>query len=233
MATIELREVSVDFGAGVVLDNISTTLTQRRVGIIGSNGSGKSTFARLLNGLTQPTSGQVLIDGCDVSTHGKQIRRRVGFIFSDADNQIVMPTVVEDVEFSLRRSKLPAAERHTRAMQCLERFGLADHAQASPHTLSGGQKQLLALAAVTVCEPDIIIADEPTTLLDLRNRMRMAQLFSRLSQQLIIVSHDMDLVRTTDRVLCIESGEIVADGAPDRVIDAYAERVTAHPPQLP
>ncbi|WIM69944.1 energy-coupling factor ABC transporter ATP-binding protein [Corynebacterium suedekumii] len=225
MPTVTFEDVSATFDGDThpTLARISLSLTEHRIGIIGANGSGKSTLARLINGLGEPTSGRVLVDGVDVARHGRDIRRRVGFVFSDAENQIVMPQVRDDVAFSLRRLKLARAERDTRVDAALARFGLEDLADNSPHTLSGGQKQLLALAAVLVIEPDLIIADEPTTLLDLRNRARIAREFAALDQQLIVVTHDLDILDGFDRVLCLDNGRIVADGDPAEVCAHYRE----------
>ena len=229
MPTITFEDVSVTFAGddSPTLDRISLTLAEHRIGIIGANGSGKSTLARLINGLGDATSGRVLVDAADVSRHGRDIRRRVGFVFSDAENQIVMPQVRDDVAFSLRRLKLSRAERDARVDAALARFGLTDLADNSPHTLSGGQKQLLALASVLVIEPDLIIADEPTTLLDLRNRDRIVAEFARLEQQLIVVTHDLDILADFDRVLCLDDGHIVADGAPDEVCAHYRNLMLA------
>ena len=210
MPAIEFTDVSVEFEERLVLDRVSLNLTEHRIGIIGANGSGKSTLARLINGLGEPTSGTV-----------REVRRKVGFIFSDADNQIVMPSVIDDVAFSLRRMRLPRAERRERARAALERFGLAGHADQSPHLLSGGQKQLLALTAVLVTEPETVIADEPTTLLDLRNRRMIHDVFAGLDQQLIVVTHDLDLVADADRVIYLGDGGIVADGEPRETIARY------------
>lgn len=229
MPTITFEDVSVTFAGddSPTLDRISLTLAEHRIGIIGANGSGKSTLARLINGLGDATSGRVLVDAADVSRHGRDIRRRVGFVFSDAENQIVMPQVRDDVAFSLRRLKLSRAERDARVDAALARFGLTDLAGNSPHTLSGGQKQLLALASVLVIEPDLIIADEPTTLLDLRNRDRIVAEFARLEQQLIVVTHDLDILADFDRVLCLDDGRVVADGAPDEVCAHYRNLMLA------
>lgn len=224
---ISFQDVSVSFDDRHVLHNINLELTERRIGIIGANGGGKSTLIRLINGLGAPSAGNVLVDGIDVASHGRAVRQRIGFVFSDAENQIVMPTVAEDVDFSLRRLGLSRAERRHRVDEMLERFGLSNHREDSPHTLSGGQKQLLALAAVLVMNPDIIIADEPTTLLDLRNRFKIKAEFTKLSQQLIVVTHDLDFIADFDRVLCLDGGTIVADGAPSEVIATYRELMGA------
>ena len=229
MPTIDFSSVTVAFDDTVVLEDINLTLTEQRIGIIGQNGGGKSTLTRLINGLGEPSEGTVTVDQMDVAKQGKKVREKVGFVFSDAENQIVMPNVRDDVAFSLRRFKLPKHERLARVDATLERFGLAEFAERSPHTLSGGQKQLLALAAVMVIDPILIIADEPTTLLDLRNRDRIKREFAQLEQQLIVVSHDLDFLRDFDRVICIDDHHIAADGRPAEVIDFYQDLMAQRP----
>jgi biotin transport system ATP-binding protein len=180
MARIVLDGVSLRYGEREVLRAIDLELTERRIGVVGGNGSGKSTLARLLNGLVLPSEGRVLVDGLDTARSGPAVRRRVGFVFTDPDAQIVMPTVAEDVGFSLRRSGLDRAARGARVREALDRMGLAGHADHPAHLLSGGQKQLLALTAVLVTEPDVLVCDEPTTLLDARNARRVAALVDAL-----------------------------------------------------
>lgn len=231
MPTIEFRDVEVSFYNTCVLRDINLSLSEQRIGIIGANGGGKSTLTRLINGLGEPTRGQVLVDGVDVAKHAKDIRKKIGFVFSDAENQIVMPNVRDDVAFSLRRLKLSKQEVSARVDAALQRFGLSELADHSPHTLSGGQKQLLALAAVLVIDPVLIIADEPTTLLDLRNRDRIRREFAALEQQLIVVTHDLDFLDDFDRVLCIDEHRIAADGAPGEVIAFYRHLMASRPLQ--
>lgn len=225
MPRIVFSGVTRDYAGRRVLGPVDLDLVEDRIGIIGPNGGGKSTLVRMINGLAEPGAGQVTVDGVDPVADGRAVRRRVGFVFADADNQIVMPTVAEDVSFSLRQRRVPLRQRPAQVAAALERVGLADHAGDSPHTLSGGQKQLLALTSVLVLEPDLIIADEPTTLLDLRNRRRLAAVFRGLAQQLIVVSHDLDFLAGFDRVLCVEDGRVVDDGAPGPVIAGYLARM--------
>ena len=225
MSRIVFDHVSVAFDERNVLNDVSLELTEQRIGIVGANGGGKSTLIRLINGLGSPTAGTVTVDGLDVEKNGKEVRRKVGFVFSDAENQIVMPTVEDDIAFSLRRVKMPKADKQQKVQDMLERFNLADHATQSPHFLSGGQKQLLALASVLILEPDVIIADEPTTLLDLRNRIKIKKVFAELPQQLIVVSHDLNFIADFDRVICIDNHSIVADGEPSEVIQTYTDRI--------
>jgi biotin transport system ATP-binding protein len=221
VSRIHFAGVGHRYGERVVLDAVELTLTEHRIGIVGANGSGKSTLARMINGLVTPTSGTVTVDDLDTSADGRRVRSLVGFVFTDPDNQIVMPTVAEDVAFSLRRSGLPATEVADRVAAALDQFGLASHADHPSHLLSGGQKQLLALAAVLVRRPAVVVADEPTTLLDLRNARRVADVLMTMDQQLIVVSHHLDLLAGYDRVLVIDAGRVVADGTPDEAFARY------------
>ncbi|WP_432478900.1 energy-coupling factor ABC transporter ATP-binding protein [Nocardioides sp. GXQ0305] len=228
MSRIELHDVTVRFptshGDVAVLEPTTLTLTEQRVTLVGANGSGKSTLARLVNGLVTPTTGRVLVDGLDVARDGAAVRRRVAFCFTDPAAQLVMPTVAEDVALSLRRSHPDRAERREAAVAVLERYGLADLADRSVHTLSGGQRQLLALAGVLATGPDVLVADEPTTLLDLRNTREVADLLFALPQQLLLVTHDLDLAQRCERALLVEAGKVVADGPPAEVVDTYRSR---------
>jgi len=214
-----------DEGGRVLLSPTSLTLTERRIAIIGGNGSGKSTLARLLNGLVSPTAGRVLVDGLDVARKGKEVRRRVGFCFTDPAAQLVMPTCVEDVELSLRRLERSPSSRRTRALGVLARFGLEGLATQSVHTLSGGQRQLLALAGVLAAEPSIVVADEPTTLLDLANTRLVADALFGLSQQLVLVTHDLDLAARCDRALVVADGAVTFDGPAPEAVAHYTQSV--------
>ena len=218
---LELRGVGHLYGDRVVLSDIDLRLTERRVGIIGANGSGESTFARLLNGLVVPTTGTVHVDGLDTRTHVREVRRRVGFVFQDPDAQIVHPTVAEDAAYGLENQGVPPAERAERVAEVLERYGLAGHADHPAHLLSGGQKQLLAIAGVLVMRPARIVFDEPTTLLDLVNARRVAQVIEELDQQVVVITHDLNLLNGFDRVLVVDGGRVAADGPPDSSIAAY------------
>ena len=218
---IELRGVGHRFGDRVVLADVDVTLTEPRVGVIGANGSGKSTFARLLNGLVVPTEGAVLVDGLDTRTQVRAVRRRVGFVFQDPDAQIVHPTVAEDVGYGLENQGVPADERAARVAEVLARHGLAGHADHPAHLLSGGQKQLLAIAGVLVMRPARIVFDEPTTLLDLVNARRIGELIGQLDQQVVVVTHQLDLLDGFDRVLVVDGGRVVEDAPPGPAVAAY------------
>jgi biotin transport system ATP-binding protein len=218
---IRIEGVSHRYGDRDVLSDIDLSLVEDRIGVIGANGSGKSTLARLLNGLVVPSTGRVVVDGLDTARDGAGVRRKVAFVFSDPDAQIVMPTVAEDVAFSLRRHGLGRTEVADRVRDILGRYGLGGHADHPAHLLSSGQKQLLALAAVLVTEPEVLVCDEPTTLLDLRNSRHVAGLLEGLAQRVVLITHDLDLIRGWQRVVVIDQGRVVADGPAGTSIALY------------
>jgi biotin transport system ATP-binding protein len=225
MARIAVEAVTHRYGGREVLRDVDLHLVEPRIGIVGGNGSGKSTLARLLNGLVIPTEGRVTVDGLDTRSDGGKVRRRVGFVFTDPDAQIVMPTVAEDVAFSLRRSGLDRTEVAERVRRSLERVGLAGHAAHPAHQLSGGQKQLLAITSVLVTAPDVLVCDEPTTLLDARNSRHVTRLLAELPQQVIMVTHHLHLLDGFDRVIVLDEGRVVADGAQDATLDRYRKMI--------
>ncbi|MDQ0825874.1 biotin transport system ATP-binding protein [Arthrobacter sp. B2I5] len=205
----------------VLLDAVTLRLEEARVGIIGANGSGKSTLLRLVNGLIQPTNGRVTVDGDDTVRAVRKVRRNVGFVFTDPLSQLVMPTGREDVELSLRRSVKNGPERRRQAEAALDRLGLLHLADQSIYELSGGERQLMALAAVLAVDPAVLVLDEPSTLLDLRNRELLRRTLATLDQQIIMSTHDLDLALEMDRVLVIEAGRVAFDGAPAEAVAAY------------
>lgn len=208
-----------------ILHPASLALTEQRVSVIGANGSGKSTLARLVNGLIEPSSGSVAITtstaALDTRSNGAAVRRAVGFVFTDPAAQLIMPTAAEDVALSLRRAHKHQRDRRAAALETLDRFGLSGLADRSVHTLSGGQKQLLAIASVLAANPETLVADEPTTLLDLRNSRMIGELLFSLPQQLVLVTHDLDLAARADRTLVVEEGRIVFDGDPHEAVEHY------------
>jgi biotin transport system ATP-binding protein len=228
---IQLDEVAVSVSTAdgdiALLHPTTLTLSEQRIALIGSNGSGKSTFARLLNGLIEPTAGRVTVDGLDTKKDGAAVRRRVGFVFTNPDSQLVMPTSIEDIALSLRRTIKDKEARRTRAREVLTELGLADRADTSIHALSGGQKQLLALAGILATDPDVLIADEPTTLLDLRNTQLIADRLFALRQQLILVTHDLDLALRCERAIVIDDARVAFDGEPAEAVAFYRALVTA------
>ncbi len=227
MIHLDEAAVSVSTGDGdlALLQPTTITLAEHRIALIGSNGSGKSTLARLLNGLVEPTAGTVTVNGLDTKKDGAAVRRQVGFVFTDPNAQLVMPTCVEDIALSLRRTIKDKGDRTQRAHEILAELGLADRADTTVHALSGGEKQMLALAGVLATDPEILVADEPTTLLDLRNTTLVADRLFALRQQLVLVTHDLDLALRCERALVIDDARIAFDGPSDEAVAHY--RATA------
>lgn len=205
------------------LREVDVRLHEHRIGVIGANGSGKSTFVRLLNGLVLPSRGTVTVGGWDTAREGREVRRRVGFCFTNPDSQIVMPTVAEDVAFGLRRRGMTKTEAAARVRDVLADYGLSGYADHAAHQLSGGQKQLLALASVLATEPELLVMDEPTTLLDLRNSRMVATTVAHLPQQVVLVTHHLDLMVDFDRVLVFDETRLVHDGPPAESVKIYRE----------
>jgi biotin transport system ATP-binding protein len=218
---IEFKNVTVSLDDRLVLSNLNLTLREGRIGVIGSNGSGKSTLVRLINGLVQPSAGVVHVDDLSVTQDSRALRRRVGFVFQNPENQLVLPIVGEDLLWGLDAKAFSLVQREQKVRAVLGSLDLLDLLPRSVHTLSGGEKQLVALAGVLVSEPELIIFDEPTTQLDLRMRNRLVDIIDQLPQQAIIVSHDLPLVERMDRVLVIDRGTVAFDGNPQDAVAWY------------
>ncbi len=215
--------VSHAFGERAVLHDISLTLTERRVGVVGANGSGKSTLARMINGLVLPDRGTVRVHGLDTRRAVRKVRRNVGFVFTDPDRQTSDVLVRSEDQARAHQDGPVRAERAERTQRVLQQFGLAGHADQPAQLLSGGQKQLLALAAVLVTEPRVVVADEPTTLLDLGNARRIADLLltGTGAEQVVIVTHDLELAARCDVALRFAEGRLVEAAEPAVVVDRY------------
>jgi biotin transport system ATP-binding protein len=218
-----LEDVTVEREGKLVLSHVSLELAEHRIAILGPNGSGKSTLLRLLNGLLSPTTGEVRVGELTTAHHAKQIRREVGFVFQNPDNQIVMPVVCEDIAFGLRNLGIRGTELDARVHAVLDSLGLERLYDHETHTLSGGEKQMLALAAVLVMEPSTIVLDEPTTMLDLRNSLRVRREIARLSQRAIVATHDLELALECERAVVIDAGQVVFDGAPAAAVSFHRE----------
>lgn len=218
---IRYDTVEVRFEGRTVIHPLTVTLTERRIGIIGLNGSGKTTFARMINGLVKPSTGRVTVNGFDTVTAEQDARMQSGFIFQNPQNQIILPILREDIALGLKSRKLPKADVTAAVDAMLDRFGISRLADRRAHELSGGELQLAALASVLVTEPKILVMDEPTNQLDLKNRNLVERTIHTLPEDVIVISHDLDLISGFDRVLMFHKGRIAADGAPSEVICQY------------
>ncbi|KLI89553.1 cobalt ABC transporter ATP-binding protein [Arthrobacter sp. YC-RL1] len=220
---IQLENVTVSYDDRDVLTNLTLALNEQRIGIIGANGAGKSTLSRLLNGLVLPTTGTVRVGELTTAKHAKQIRRDVGFVFQNPANQIIMPLVAEDIAFGLKNLGLGKQERQFRVADTLAQLNITHLAERESHTLSGGEQQMVALAAVIAMQPRTIVFDEPTTMLDLKNRLAFQREIARLDQRAIVVTHDLEILADFDRVVVVTDGGIGFDGAPDQAIAHYRQ----------
>ena len=223
---IAFDRVTVRFSELDVLRELTLTLTERRIGIIGNNGSGKSTLARLINGLVLPTTGRVTVDDFDTRTHGQEVRKSVGFVFQNPDAQIVMPTVAEDAAFGPRAHGLSVDQANARADAALAVFNLTLLKHRAAFTLSGGEKQSLALAGVLALDPAWIVFDEPTTMLDRKRATAAMTAIAGLSQRVIVVTHHVELLGGFERVIVLNDGGVVCDDTPERAIAYYVENLT-------
>jgi biotin transport system ATP-binding protein len=224
---LEFDDVNLVRNDQKILHNLNVTTSEHRIGVIGANGSGKSSFARLLNGLLVPTDGSAKILGHDVNQSTKEVRRQVGFVFQNPDNQIVYPVVSEDIELGLKGMNIPKAERKAKVEEILSRFNLLHLKDRSVHMLSGGEKQMIALSSVLIMQPKMIVFDEPTTLLDLRNRNAVASTIMALEQYVVLVTHDLELLSAFDRVLVFDEGRITADDSPKEAIAWYKRKMAS------
>lgn len=220
---IRFDNAGVDFGTRSALLPLSLTLSERRIGVIGLNGSGKTTFARLINGLSKPTTGRVTVDGLDTVGDAKSVLGKVGYIFQSPQNQIILPIIRDDIAFGLKARGLGKAEIETAVDGILDRFGVRHLADRRAHELSGGELQMAALCSVLVTGPDILILDEPTNQLDLKNRALVQKTIAGLPENVIVISHDLPLVEDFDRVLLFDQGRLVADAPPAEAIARYRE----------
>ena len=217
---IEFQNVSFSYGDVPVVENLSFTIQKgETVGLIGANGAGKSTIMKLMLGLLSG-SGEIQVDGLPVCKDNlAEIRKKIGFVLQDSDNQMFMPTVYEDMIFGPRNYGLSKEETEKRVDTVLTQLGLQDLKHRHNHKISGGEKRMAAIATILAMEPEMILMDEPSTALDPVNRRTVINTINRLPQTKLIASHDLDMILDTcQRVILLSHGTIVADGDAETIL---------------
>ncbi|MBR1560342.1 MAG: ABC transporter ATP-binding protein [Clostridia bacterium] len=232
---IEFRDVRFAYEQGrTVLDGLSFTIRDgEAVGLIGCNGAGKSTLMKALLGLVT-AEGKISVDGLEVTKQNlAQIRRKLGFVLQDSDDQMFMPTVYEDMMFAPLNYGLTRGEAEARVDAALQELGLQELKHRHNHKLSGGEKRMAAIATILAMEPDAVLMDEPTAALDPYNRRVVINTIRALRQTKLITSHDLDMILDTcDRVILLSGGRIAADG-PAEVVLRDKALLEAHRMELP
>lgn len=222
---IELRDIALRRGGRTLLDAPNLTITERRVALVGRNGSGKSTLARVMKGLIRPDRGTVRVHGLDPAERTRAALSVAGFLFQNSDHQILCPTVGEEIAFGLAAHGAPEAQ--ARAASLMATHGIADWHDRAVSTLSEGQRRLVCLLAILVMEPRVLLLDEPFAGLDIPTRLRLERFIAGLGQQVILISHDPEMLTGFDRVIWLEGGAIVADGAPGAVLPGFGAAMQA------
>lgn len=207
-----------------VLKNLSFDIEKGSfVAVLGHNGSGKSTIAKLINGILVPQSGTVTVNGITTENENDvfEIRKNVGMVFQNPDNQIVASIVEEDVAFGVENLGIPSAEIRARVDEALKTVGMYEFREKAPHKLSGGQKQRVAVAGIIAMKPQCIVLDEPTAMLDPSGRKEVIETVKKLNREenitIVLITHYMDEAVEADRVIVVDSGEIKMDDTPKNV----------------
>lgn len=232
---IELKKVVFDYTDEndlpvSVLDEISLSIERGSfTAVLGHNGSGKSTMAKLLNGLNKPSSGTVTVNGMDTADekHEFEVRKTVGLVFQNPDNQIVASIVEEDVAFGPENLGVEPKEIRNRVDEALKSVGMYEYRTHAPFKLSGGQKQRIAIAGILAMQPECIVLDEPTAMLDPRGRSEVIETIQRLNREkdmtIVLITHYMDEAALADRVVVMDGGKVILDGTPMDVFGHVTE----------
>ena len=218
---IEIYSASVFYGKERILENLSLSIREQRVGFIGRNGSGKTTLLRILAGLQELNNGKVLIDGTEVAKKRKEAIEKVGIIFQNPDHQIIFPTVGEELRFGLTQLGLSKNEADLKVIACLKQYDKVDWFERSISTLSQGQKHLVCLLSVLLMKPRVLLLDEPFTGIDIPTQLKLEHYLSSLKQTIIHVSHVPETFENYQRLIWMDEGIIQADGTPKTVIKKY------------
>src|SRR4051794_1368544 len=190
------------------------------LGVVGPNGGGKSTLVRLLNGLLRPDSGRIRVSGHDPATEPFEVRRHLGVLFQNPENGLVAPFVEDDVAFGLENLGVPREEMRERVARTIRAVGLEGYERREPHTLSGGEKQRVALAGLLAVEPEILVLDEPTSMLDAAGRREVLERLEalRAEKTVLHVTHHLEELLDADRILVLNGGQLVADESPELLL---------------
>ena len=221
---VRFSYVTAEGVAPIVLDGVSLSIEEGSfVAVLGHNGSGKSTLAKHFNSILLPTGGKVYVDGMDTADEARllAIRRTVGMVFQNPDNQIVANVVEEDVAFAPENLGVPPEEIRRRVDDALKAVGMYEFREHAPHLLSGGQKQRIAIAGVIAMQPRCIVLDEPTAMLDPIGRADVLRTIKELNRQrgvtVVLITHHMDEAAQADRLVVMTKGRVIADGTPKEI----------------
>ena len=223
---IEICSASVFYGKERILENLSLSIKEQRVGFIGRNGSGKTTLLRILAGLQELNNGKVLIDGTEVAKKRNEAIKKVGIIFQNPDHQIIFPTVGEELRFGLTQLGLSKNEADLKVIACLKQYDKVDWFERSISTLSQGQKHLVCLLSVLLMKPRVLLLDEPFTGIDIPTQLKLQHYLSSLKQTIIHVSHVPETFENYQRLIWMDECIIQADGTPKTVIKKYRTAMT-------
>ena len=219
--TIQFENVSLSLNARKLLNGVSLDIQEQRVGVIGRNGSGKTSFARLLSGLLAPSSGRVRVNGNDLFKHRAAALKTVGILFQNPDHQIIFPTVLEELSFGLTQQGQRKAEAMQNATKILQQFDRLYWAELTIATLSQGQRHLVCLLSVLAMAPPLLVLDEPFAGLDLPTKTYLQNLLYGLDQSVLHITHDLQALAEYERVIWLEKGQVVGDGLPKHIIPNF------------
>ena len=222
---IYLKDVIFEFETHRVIDQITLNISEQRIGIVGVNGSGKSTLARLISGLIAPISGSIRINDIDIYKDRKAALKTVGIIFQNPDHQIIFPTCIEEISFGLMQQGMKRIEAEERSNEILLKFDRLKWSDQLAHNLSQGQRHFLCLIAVLAMNPDVVILDEPYAGLDLPTSLQLRHELNKLSQQIVMITHNKDILVDFDRILWIDNGKIIKDGSYENVMPNFEEEM--------
>ncbi|MDB2529508.1 energy-coupling factor ABC transporter ATP-binding protein [Paracoccaceae bacterium] len=221
VCTIQFENVSLSLNERKLLNGVSLDIQKQRVGVIGRNGSGKTSFARLISGLLAPSSGRVRVNGNDLFKHRAAALKTVGILFQNPDHQIIFPTVLEELSFGLTQQGQRKAEAIQNATEILQQFDRLDWAERTIATLSQGQRHLVCLLSVLAMAPPLLVLDEPFAGLDLPTKTYLQNLLDGLDQSVLHITHDLQSLAEYERVIWLEKGQVVGDGFPKHIIPAF------------